>query len=731
MFNKIARFAVRFRWPIIIFWIAAVPITGHVFPSITSVEKNNVSDFLPAKVESSKASKLEKAFEKKDTATSANFVIYRNSGKLTAADKAASARLSSSISKVSAVTEIRDLGVSADGRADQFIIGLSGDAFGEQATTIIQNIRTNMASVHLPSGLHANMAGELAAAVDQQTANNSGKNKTEIYTVILILVLLAFVFRSVLAPIVTLVPAGLALVISQPVIAEATKAGVKVSFLTQILLIVLLLGAGTDYGLFLVFRVKEELRNGLTPKEAVIKSLTRVGEAITFSAATVIAALLTLLLASFGLYKGLGPSLGIGLAIMLLIGLTFLPALLSVLGRAAFWPVKTKAGTNKIGLWGRLADNAIKHTALMMVLGVLVFGALIGGLIGYKSAGFGNQPPPNGSDSARGQAALVAHYPAANSNPDVLILHFKDPIWNHMGDLQNAQNQLSSSSVFKAVSGPFNLNGANLSVEALTQSNKGDNPQLKEALSQFITADGKTAQFYALMRAGPTGSADAMRATPAARAELSKVASAVGADQSGVLGTDTVAYDINQTQNSDLRKIIPVVLVLIAALLAIMLRSLVAPLYLIATVGLTYLASLGFAMYLYVHVLNQDGLNFVLPFLLFIFGMALGQDYNILVMSRIREEAHREKSLFAAITKAVGITGTTVTSAGLILAGTFSIFGLVGGNSQSEQIGFGVAFAILLDTFFVRTLLVPSIVAMLGRWNWWPSKLARYPAEKA
>jgi putative drug exporter of the RND superfamily len=205
----------------------------------------------------------------------------------------------------------------------------------------------------------------------------------------------------------------------------------------------------------------------------------------------------------------------------------------------------------------------------------------------------------------------------------------------------------------------------------------------------------------------------------------------VGADQSGVLGTDTVAYDINQTQNSDLRKIIPVVLVLIAALLAIMLRSLVAPLYLIATVGLTYLASLGFAMYLYVHVLNQDGLNFVLPFLLFIFGMALGQDYNILVMSRIREEAHREKSLFAAITKAVGITGTTVTSAGLILAGTFSIFGLVGGNSQSEQIGFGVAFAILLDTFFVRTLLVPSIVAMLGRWNWWPSKLARYPAEKA
>jgi RND superfamily putative drug exporter len=156
-----------------------------------------------------------------------------------------------------------------------------------------------------------------------------------------------------------------------------------------------------------------------------------------------------------------------------------------------------------------------------------------------------------------------------------------------------------------------------------------------------------------------------------------------------------------------------------------MLRSLVAPWYLIATVGLSYLASLGFAMIVFVHIGGQDGLNFVLPFLMFIFGMALGEDYNILVMSRIREEAHHEKTLKAAVTKAVGVTGTTVTSAGLILAGTFAILGLVGGNEQVQQIGFGIAFAVLLDTFFVRTLLVPSIVTLLGDWNWWPSHLYR------
>lgn len=725
MFKAIARFSVRFRWLIIIFWVAAIPLTIHFFPNISDVQKNDVSDFLPAKVETNKAAKLEKAFEKKNTATNTYLIIYRSSGQLTQADKAAADKIADDVAKVKEVTEVRDLGQSADGQARQLLIGISGAGFGDQITAIIKDIRDAVGRASLPAGLHANLAGENAAAVDQQNANSRGQTNTERYTVVLILVLLLIVFRSVLAPIITLLPAVMALLIAQPVIAEATKIGVKVGFITQILLIVLLLGAGTDYGLFLVFRVREELRNGLKPKEAVVKALSRVGEAITFSAATVIAALLTLVLASFGLYQGLGPALAIGLGIMLLMGLTFLPAIMSILGRAVFWPSKTSKREQKIGLWGRLADNAIKHTRLMLVLGVLVFGLLTAGLIGYKSAGFGNQPPPAGSDSALGQKALAAHFPAANSNPDVLLLHFQNSVWNNLDKLEQAQQKLDRSEVFSAVSGPFNLNGAKLTPSAVRQIHNSGTPEQQQALGQFISSDGKTAQFYALMSAGPTGSADAMRATPAARAELANVARDVGADDSGVLGTDSVAYDINKVQNDDLKKIIPVVLVLIGILLAVMLRSLVAPWYLIATVGLSYLASLGFAMYLFVHILDQDGLNFVLPFLMFIFGMALGQDYNILVMSRIREEAHRSETLFQAITKAVGITGTTVTSAGLILAGTFTILGIVGGNTQVQQIGFGVAFAILLDTFFVRTLLVPSIVAMLGKWNWWPSHLSK------
>ncbi|HSX46066.1 MAG TPA: MMPL family transporter [Candidatus Saccharimonadia bacterium] len=721
MFEKIARFSVRFRWFIIVFWILAVPIVTANFPSINDVTKNNNSDFLPKNSPTETASKLEEAFQTKNTATNAVIVVSRSGG-LTDADNAALAQITANVKKVHSVTQVRDSGASADGQAHQILVGISGDAFGQKANTIVANIRTAMRQ-DLPAGLTVNLTGDLASGVDQDNANKNGRNSTEGYTVLLILVLLLFVFRALLAPLVTLIPAGLALAVAQPVIAESTKAGVQVGFITQILLIVLLLGAGTDYGLFLVFRTREELRKGADPKEAVVKALAKVGESITFSAATVVAALLSLVLATFGLYKGLGPALAIGLVVMLLIALTFLPALLAILGRAVFWPSKTSKREDKIGLWGRVADRVIKKPVTMLVLGAVIFGSLSLGLIGYKSAGFGNSSAPSNSDSAAGQKVIAQHFPAANDNPELVIFHFSNSVWDNPATLAKAQAALQASGAFKAVSGPLNANGFKLTPEQLQQLHINGNPVLQAALSQFISPDGKTVQFYAVLKAGDTGSAAATSAIPTVRDSLQKVARQAGAEQAQIYSEDSVGYDVNQTATNDLKRIIPVVLIVIAVLLAILLRSLVAPWYLILTVGLSYLASLGFAMIVFVHIANQDGLNFVLPFLLFIFGMALGEDYNILVMSRIREEAHGRKKMSEAVTKAIGITGTTVTSAGLILAGTFTILGIVGGNEQVQQIGFSVAFAILLDTFFVRTLLVPSIVALLGRYNWWPSKL--------
>jgi RND superfamily putative drug exporter len=279
---------------------------------------------------------------------------------------------------------------------------------------------------------------------------------------------------------------------------------------------------------------------------------------------------------------------------------------------------------------------------------------------------------------------------------------------------------------FKEIAGPFSANGFKLNPDALEQIHqKSPDSPILQAVSQFISPDGKTVQLYGVLKVAKSGTNAAMLATPAVRSDIEKVATQIGAAENADYSADSVAYDVNRVANNDLKKIIPVVLVIIALLLAIMLRSLVAPLYLIITVGLSYLASMGFAMIIFIHLGHQDGLFFILPFLMFVFGMALGEDYNILVMSRIREEAHGKVTLKQAVTKAIGITGTTVTSAGLILAGTFTILGLVGGDQSVEQIGYGVAFGILLDTFFVRTLLVPSIVSLLGRWNWWPSHLSK------
>lgn len=726
IFEQIARFSVRFRWFIIAFWIILVPVVTANFPSINAVTKNNNSDFLPKNSPTDSASKLETAFQKKDTATNAIVVISRADGKLTRADNNVAQRIASAVQKVGDVTEVRDTGASADGQAHQFVVGISGAAYGDKASDIIKNIRSAMHKINAPSGLQVNLTGDLAAGVDQENSQHSGKDNTQNYTMLLIVVLLLLVFRAVLAPLVTLLPAGLALAIAQPVIAESTKIGVQVGFITQILLIVLILGAGTDYGLFLVFRVREELRKGLEPKDAVVKALSRVGESITFSAATVIAALLSLLLATFGIYKGLGPALAIALTIMLLIALTFLPALLAVLGRKVFWPAKTTKRDAKIGLWGRLADRAITRPKTMLVLGAIVFAALSLGIIGYKAGGFGDQSAPKGSDSAAGQVVIDKHFSAASDSPQLLIFSFDQTVWNRLGRVQAVQEQLQASKLYKQVAGPFSANGFDLTPAAVQQlHDHSPNSPVLQAVGQFISPDGKTVQFYGVLKAGKSGTNAAMAATPTVRASLSKIAGQVGAKLGTDYSADSVAYDVNHVANQDLEHIIPVVLVIIMVLLAIMLRSLVAPLYLIITVGLSYLASLGFAMIVFIHLGHQDGLFFILPFLMFIFGMALGEDYNILVMSRIREEAHGKVTLREAVTKAIGVTGTTVTSAGLILAGTFTILGLVGGDPSVEQIGFGVAFGILLDTFFVRTLLVPSIVVLLGKWNWWPSHLSK------
>jgi len=745
MFNPIARFVVKYRWFVILAWIIAVPVAVKTLPSLSSVTSSNNSAFLPSSSPSQTAANLQIPFQGKNTSTTSTIVASNSSGPLSLADNEAISRLEAKVKNLPNVSLVKEQAVSKDGQVAEILVGTTSAGYGQEITSFVNNTRSLFNDVQAPSDLNFHLTGSIPEDVDSGNSNNSTRNNVQIYIILFIIILLFVVYRSLLAPFITLIPAALALVISQPIIAESTKIGVQVSPITQLLLIVLLLGAGTDYGIFLVFRVREEIRRGHEPKEAVVQALSKVGKVITFSALTVSAALLSLLLASFGFYKGLGPSLAIGIGVLLLAGLTLLPALITVFGRAAFWPIKNRVvKVQKVGVWGRVADRVITHPVITLVVGTLILGSLMLGLTGYKTGGFNNSGPPAKSDSATGSQIIAEHFPAANNNPQDLLLKFNQPVWNNLNAVAKAQQELTSdSSVFKSIAGPINSGGSSLSAAKISSlykelgppdllspilpSNLSISPEIYQAYrstSQFISPDGKTVQFYALLTAGPSGSTSASSAVPSVRSALTTTANSVGASDNGLVSQDAFIYDISHISTNDLHKIVPIVLIVIALLLAVLLQSFVAPWYLIATVGISYLATLGFANIVFVHLTkNSAGLSFFLPFLLFVFSMALGEDYNILVMSRIREEAHDKATLRQAITKAIGVTGTTVTSAGLILAGTFGVLGIVGGQSEVQQIGFSIAFGILLDTFFVRTLFVPSIAVLLGKWNWWPSKM--------
>jgi putative drug exporter of the RND superfamily len=729
-------------------WVIAAVAVPRALPSLSSVTQGNNANFLPAGAPSEHALTLAGPLGG-STLTPVPVVAASAQGTLTAADQAWLQKLEQDLGKVPTVIKVRDLGHSPDGQAAQLQVlsNVSGGGTGSGLITLVKDLRSTIARDGPPPGLSVHLAGAVAINVDQQAKSGNTDSQIQLLSIIFIIVLLLLVFRALLAPLVTLIPAVFAVTISGPLVAEAAHHGLKVSPLAQILLIVLVLGAGTDYGLFLVFRVRENLRQGLDRKQAVIAAVEKVGESITFSAATVIAALLSLLFATFEFYSNLGIPLAIGIGVILLAGLTLLPALLAIFGRAVFWPSKTQAGTGKTGVWGRVSARIVRHPVPTLVAGLMVFGGLAFAVTAYTPAGFGGDTTaPAGSDSAAGAKILSAHFPNTSANPTNIIYRLRQPAWNDLQALETARSQLAASGLFTTVTGPLNPNGATLTPAQLTALHDRLGPpqllpaapppgtsippiayQLYRATALYISPDGHTVQFETGLKAGDPSTTAAMNAIPAVRTEAATVARSIGAADYGVGGQAPAIYDISNISNSDLATVIPIAIAVIGILLALVMRSLVAPLYLILSVGLSYLAALGLSVLLFVEIAGDGGLVFFLPFLMFIFLLALGEDYNILVMSRIREEAQR-LPLKEAVSRALTATGTTVTSAGLVLGGTFSVFAIVGaqqGSTQFRDVGAGLALGVLMDTFLVRTLLVPSTVVLLGRWNWWPSKMSR------
>lgn len=754
-FAVTARFAVRFRWVIVAAWVAATIVANLLFPSLTSVAKQNNTDWLPTGSPSLQAARLAAPFQDPNQ-TPVSVVVAHSGGTLTTADMTASARLAASLGKVTSVQQVKNLGTSADHQAVQLLVlahvNLNAANPGP-AQQLIAGLRHAIQGNDLPGDVQVHLAGPTAAQADATQASQRTLKLGEYLSTLFIAVLLLVVFRSVLAPLLTLAPAVFVTQLAGPVIGEAGKHGLQVSALTQIMMLILTLGAGTDYGLFLVFRVKEGLRDGRPPDDAVIHALTRVGESIAFSAGTVIAALLTLMLAVFGLYSSLGAPLAIAITLMLLAGLTLQPALLAIFGRAAFWPSHTAQGSGRLGWWGRTASHIVTRPAATLGLGLLAFGALATAAIGYTPAGFGGTPAaPRGSDSAVGNALLAAHFPAASSNPTNVLFRFPAAVWRHPAPLARAERRLAALPQFDSLIGPLDLNGTTITPDQLTAlharfGDPGTLPALPphntgvpaamwsnyRAESQFISPDGRTVLFDAALTAGDPASTAAFHQVPAIRSAVATVAHDTGASAYGVAGQAAASYDSSRVADRDLMHIFPVAIAVIMILLALVLRSIIAPLYLIVSVAISYLAAFGLSVLLFQHATGAGGLNYFVPFLMFVFLLALGEDYNILVMTRIREEADRIP-LRQAVTAALERTGSTVTSAGLVLAGTFGVFALVqvrepAGRVYASDLG-SLAIGILMDAFAVRTLLVPSTVALLGPWNWWPSRMAHSSRPK-
>jgi RND superfamily putative drug exporter len=793
IFSAVGRFAVRFRWLVLLVWIVGAVAAVTQLPALSSVTQNNNSKFLPASAPSEHAIELAAPFGTANLIP-IPIVAARSGSPLTPADVTALTALQRQLRTVPGISQVQEAGQSADRQAVQFVaLADQGNGNQNQATDLVDGLRAKIARAGLPAGLQAHLAGDVAIQVDQQKASGNQGNEVQDLSIAFIILLLVLIFRSFTLALVTIAPAVFSVLISGPLVAEAAQHGLQVSPLAQFLLIVLVLGAGTDYGLFLVFRVREELRAAghgqegikypgssgalsgvrgdlLHPRpaarQAIVRSVTKVGESITFSAATVIAAVLTLLLASFTFYSDLGIPFAIAIGVILIAGLTLLPALLSIrlsllaVKRTIFLAIFKKPkllpwdiqGSGKTGVWSRVAGRIVRHPAPTLAIGVVVFGALAFGALGYVAGGFGGDTsPPAGSDSAAGTTLLNRHFPQSSANPTNLIFLFSKPAWTDPAPLAAATSQLRATGLFTQVAGPLNPAGAALTPAQYTALHAKLGPakalpavpppgtgvpaatyQIYRATSNFVSPDGRTVQYLTGLKAGNPGNTPALNAVPEIRVATTKVAKSVGAIDSGVAGEAPALHDISAISNSDLARVVPIAILVIGLLLALVLRSLVAPLYLIASVGISFLAALGLSVLLFIKIGGSGGLVFFMPFLMFIFLLALGEDYNILVMTRIREEAQK-RPLPEAVTRALTATGTTVTSAGLVLAGTFIVFGIVAGSgaggSQFRDIALGLAFGILMDTFLVRTLLVPSTVVLLGRWNWWPSRMSRPGAE--
>ncbi|MEU6735165.1 MMPL family transporter [Streptomyces physcomitrii] len=687
----------RTKWLTVLLWLVVIVALAPLAQKLTDAQDNDSQSWLPGSAESTKVLDASKDFRAENIPA---VVIYAREGGLTTADRE---RITEAAAEVK---PLRDHGIRGwesrgpvydrprDPQAAQLYIPITmNEESWERISPAVDSIRD--VTGRSDDGLSVHITGPGGTSADFSKAF-AGIDSTLLLAALgVVIVALLVTYRSPTLLLVPVISVLGALLTAQAIIyLLAEHAGLTVNGQSAGILTVLVFGAGTDYALLLVARYREELRRHHDRHEAMALALHRAGPAVLASGSTVVISMLVLLFAEMNSTSGLGPVCAIGVAVALLALLTLFPALLVIFGRWIFWPVIPHEGSaepTERGLWARIGQRIDRRPRTVWVVTALVLAALSFGIMQLRAAGLSNEDAfTETQDSTTGQKISARYFPAGSGDPLVV--------------LADADR---SAEVKRAVARTEGVDPASLGTPPGT-ARVEDGRVLFEATMTDPSDSAAAKQTVERVR-------DAAHAVPGAQAQVG--------------GGTAALLDADKASTRDNKVVIPLVLVVVMLVLTVLLRALVAPLVLIATVVLSYAAALGISALAFRHLFDYAGEDTSYPLFVFVFLVALGIDYNIFLATRIREETRRRGTRPGTLT-ALAATGAVITSAGLVLAGTFAALGTLPVTGFAE-IGFAVAVGVLLDTFVVRSVLVTSLFLDLGSRVWWPHPLSRaHPEER-
>jgi RND superfamily putative drug exporter len=685
----------RSKWVVIALWIVGVFALSPLGAKLGDATRDETASFLPEGAESTRVQELLKdRFPGGETTL--GLLVYRREGGLTQADRAKIARDAQRVDDAIPVTQPAQVPFTPG--APPGLVSQNGDAAYTVLTVPLDFDRvadwgkeTRDLVGDGGGGLEVYVTGDLGLWADFEEVFGEIDTRLLLATVVLVLVLLGAIYRAPLIAIIPIVVVGLAYQVATAFIYLYADAGNTVNSNSTGILIVLMFGVGTDYCLLLLSRYREELHRVEDKHAAMARALRRAGPPLLASGCTVIAAMLVLLLADTGSTNSLGPVSAIGVACVLLAGLTLLPALLTAVGRKGFWPRRSAVAyqpdvdwVERPGLWRRIGDRVLERPGLALAATTALFACFTLGLLAYKEdysiGGFFKKDV----ESVDGFDVLAESFPQGALAPTSILVE-RDGGRVTGADLAAVRNRLEGIDGVASVGEPERSEDGAIGKIDVTFS---DDPYSEAALARVDTLRDRLSDL--------PGGATAL----------------VGAGSA-------VQQDFNDAAARDLRVIVPVALLVITIILGILLQAIVAPLVLIATVMASFFGTLGLSIFFFIEVQGTAGVDASLPTFAFIFLVALGVDYTIFLMSRVREEA-RTHGTREGVLRALAATGPVITSAGVILAGTFAVL-MTLPVTFAFNIGFMVAVGILLDTFIVRTIMVPAAVELLGDRVWWPS----------